>query len=186
MKTLIVVLVAVFSASASLAADDSPPLTKFSRHDPALRLVERSDSYEKGSYASWKGRVRLTGKLVLEFERNTEGTDEVDLHGVAAFEPDEVSRRKLPAALNNHALPVNTVRLQKTAVEVLEPLIGAVATKRLIAAPHGRFEYPAEVTLVEFHTSLECDHRSYWIKVSEVRLRRAEMVASSDTRNLGC
>ena len=68
MKQLLAVLaLALALALAPALAQEPSRRTTYTKASPVLRLVERSDSLERGSFASWKGKLELTGKLILEF-----------------------------------------------------------------------------------------------------------------------
>ncbi len=186
MKTLLWVLAAILLAPSSAAAADRPPLAVFTPADPALRLVERSDSYEKGSYAKWSGKLSLAGKLVIEFDRGPPEEQEADTAGIAVFEPDAKSRTRLPSARNYYPSPVTTVWLEKTPLEVLPGLIGRERALKIIRSKVPRYELAVIVHVTSFSTSVECDHRSYSLEYASISLVQPQVVASTEAKNLGC
>ena len=186
MKPTLWALAALFLAMSPAVAADRPPLAVFTPADRALRLVERSDNYEKGSYAKWSGKLSLTGKLVVEFDRGPPEEQEADTAGIAVFEPDAKSRTRLPAAQNYYPLPVTTVWLQKTPIEVLPGLIGRERAHKIIRSKVPRYELAVIVHLTSFTTSVECDHRSYSLEYAGISLVQPQVVASTEAKNLGC
>jgi hypothetical protein len=185
MNTRFAALVLALALSPALA-DEHPPVTKFSKASKELKLVERSDSYEKGSFARWKGRLTLTGKLILEFDRAPPEEPEHQNAGVAIFEPDAASRKKLPAATNYYELPVKEVYLARSPLEVLPALVGRQKAMNIVLSKTPHYEMPVSIVLTEFSTSVECDHRSYSMGYSSMRLLRPKVVALTEGQGTGC
>ncbi len=186
MKYTASAIVAALATAGAAVAADSPPVTRFSPPDPALRLVERSDSYDKGSFAKWSGTLTLTGKLVVEFDRGPPEDPEADTAGVAVFEPDAKSRARLPAAQNYYAAPVSTVWLEKTPLDVLPSLIGRNRALQIIRSKVPRYELAVSVQVTSLSTSVECDHRSYSLEYAAITLVRPKVLAQVQAKNLGC
>ncbi|WP_431286193.1 hypothetical protein [Roseateles chitinivorans] len=190
-QLLALVVGALMSAGAVTAADmPTPPRAVFTSWDPALRLVERSDSYVTGSQARWQGRISLTGVLVVEFDRDPEGEERapelVDVNGVAHFEPDARSLARLPAAKNYYPLVPKILWIGATGREALVPLIGRAAFDRLQADRASRFDFPVKLTLTELATSVECDHRDFTATVHAIQLLKAPMVARNEPWSVAC
>ncbi len=186
MKHALPLLVALCCANSGLEAAEKPPVTKFTAADAALRHVERSDSYDKGSFAKWVGKLSLTGKLVIEFDRGPPEETEADTAGIAVFEPDTKSRARLPAARNYYAAPVTAVWLGQSPIEILPTLLGKERALQVIRGKSPRYEFVVSIDLKAFSTSVECDHRSYSIEYSAIRLAQPTMVAATEAKNLGC
>ena len=184
MKATTFLLVAGFAAS--IQAADAPPRTQFTRADPALRLVERSDSYTTGSKARWIGSLTITGRLVVEFDRAPPGEDQPDIDGGAHFEPDDPSRKKLPAAINYYAKPPKVVWIGGSGRELLTPLIGKEGFERLYRGTAPRYEYPAVLVIKELSTEVECDQRHYTAVPASLRLSSSTVVAAAEAKNIGC
>lgn len=188
--SLVVLLLALSHPMGAAVAADAPPRTVFTRWDPALKLVERSDSYEKGSMARWRGRITLTGRLVVEFDRVPDGElppdVEPDRDGVAHFEPDALSLARLPTATRFYDLAPKVIWVGETGRAALVPLIGQAAFDRLQAARESWYEFPVSLTLTELVTSVECDHRDFTATVREVRLLKAPMVALNKPWSVTC
>lgn len=185
-------VVAVALAAGTTAAADlpTPPRAAFTRWDPALRLVEKSDSYVTGSLARWQGRITLTGLLVVEFDRVPDGEtrreEEIDIDGVAHFEPDARSLARLPAAKNHYPLTPKKIWIGETGRAVFVPLIGRAAFDRLQADRSSRFDFPVTLTLTELVTSVECDHRDFTATVGAIQLLKAPMVARNEPWGVPC
>jgi hypothetical protein len=172
---------------ASVAAADAPPRSEFTRGTPTLRLVERSDSYTKGSFARWTGKLVLAGKVVVEFDRPPPGGEPTDDVGVIFFEPSADSLRLLPAAVGSYyPLKPSVLWLEASPPEVLTPLIGAASVEQLLRSKPPRYEVPATLRLRELFTSVECDHRAYSIRYDQLRLLGADLIAMGEAKNIGC
>jgi hypothetical protein len=184
MKLTIFLLAAALTASVQAA--DAPPKTQFTRADPALRIVERSDSYNTGSRARWLGPLTITGRLVVEFDRAPLGEDQLDKDGGAHFEPDDQSLKKLPSAINYYPKSPTVVWLGGSGREVLRPLIGEEGFEKLYKGSAPRYEYPAVLVIKELKTEVECDQRQYAVVPSSLRLSSATVVAATEAKNIGC
>ena len=184
MKATTILLAAALTASVQAA--DAPPKTQFTRADPALRLVERSDSYTTGSRARWVGPLTITGKLVVEFDRMPPGEDQEDINGGAHFEPDDSSRKKLPAAINYHSKSPKVLWLGGTGREALAPLIGEEGFQRLYKGSAPRYEYPAVLVIKELTTEVECGQRHYAVVPASIRLSSITVMAAAEAKNIGC
>lgn len=158
----------------------------FTRGDPALRLVESDETGINSHTAIWKGRLVLTGKLVIEFDREPDSAEQTDPEGTAYFEPDAQSRAKLPVATSFYPAPATSLWLHHTPRELLQPRIGKQAFRTISAGKHPRYEYPAKVEIKSYATSVECDQRSYSIEIVKMDLLRREWASSTTTRDVMC
>lgn len=165
---------------------DSAKDVKFSEWNPALRQVENDTAGLKSYIAIWRGQLTLTGKLVIEFDRDPEATEMGDAEGSAFFEPDDASRAKLPAATSFYPMPVTSIWLYESPRELLEPLVGKRGFQKISSGKMPRYEYPAEVRIKEFSTSVECDHRSYFIEITTIKLLQPKWSAHIEAKNSMC
>jgi hypothetical protein len=168
----------------SLAAESVAPTT-FTSSDPRLVVVKRDDR-EQGLLTHWRGKVQLRGHLVFEFRRVPPEENELYPDGASYFEPDAASLAKLPAALNNLPASPNVIEIRKTPREVLLPLLGAKATNAIVNGKRERYLLAADLYLVAFSTSLDCDRRSFALEYDRIVLRRAKIVAEATPQNLSC
>jgi hypothetical protein len=184
MKTTLALIALCIAATCH--AQNQPRQILFSQGDPALHLTESDETGAKGYSAVWKGRLVLTGKLVVEFDRAPESTEQTDTEGAAYFEPDERSRGRLPVATSFYPAPATVLWLPSTPRRLLEPLIGKKAFRNVAAGTSARYEYPAEVHIKSYSTSIDCDHRSYSIEIVRIKLLPTQRYALAEARNLGC
>ena len=184
MKAVVAFALVLFGAA---SAGEEAPVSVFTRADPALRLVERSDSYAQGSYAVWSGRLALTGKLVIEFDRAQQRGAETDNVGVAFFEPDRQSRKRLPHAIGKYyPRPATVLWLSGTPEGLLQSLVGKLEAHAVLFGNATRFELPVQVVMQSLRTDVECDHRRYSIEVESITARNGPLLAIGDARNIGC
>jgi hypothetical protein len=165
------------------------PRSTFTTGDPALRLVTRADSYEKGSYAEWRGSLTLRGVLIVDLHRPEDGESAAKFGaGEVAFRPDRASLRKLPQAVGTHypKQPAEIWVQDVEPVDVLSRLLGARRAYELTVSTTPRFEFQVELELVQFGTSIDCDHRNFALKARSIRLQRPDLVARSEGSNGGC
>lgn len=180
-------VVALLSIALSLpaAADQVLAPTSFSRAAPELRLVE-IDVADKGLLTHWRGRLSLTGKLVVEFRRVPPEQNELFPEGAAYFEPDASSLAKLPAALSNSPAVPNVIELRKTPREVLTPLIGSAATAAVLKGTQERYEFSATMVISSFSTSIDCDRRNFSASYERISLRGQPVRVAATSSNLHC
>ena len=171
MKQALLLLVA--SLWLSTAAAESVVPTTFSPSDPRLVAVER-DVRDKGLLTHWRGSVRLRGHLVFEFSRVPPEENELYPEGASYFEPDAASLAKLPAALNNLPASPRVIEIRKTPREVLLPILGAKATNAIVNGKRERYLLAADLYLVAFSTSLDCDRRSFALEYDRIHVRMTE------------
>ena len=113
------------------SAAQPPSATVFSKADPALVQV-RKDVEDEGLLSEWRGRLRLQGKLVLEFRRVAPELNELYPEGASYFEPDATSLAKLPAALNNLPLSPKVIDLRTVPAQVLTPMLGLAGARAIV------------------------------------------------------
>jgi hypothetical protein len=166
-------------------AGESVVPTTFSPSDPRLVVVER-DVRDRGLLTHWRGTVQLRGHLVFEFRRVPPEENELYPEGASYFEPDAASLARLPAALNNLPASPNAIEIRKTPREVLMPILGAKATNAIVNGKRERYLLAADLSLVAFSTSLDCDRRSYAHEYDKIALRRENVVAVAASQNLSC
>ena len=183
MKYALLLLVATLSLPC-LAGEPVLPTT-FSPGDPRLVAIER-DVPDKGLLTQWRGKVQLRGNLVFEFRRVPPEQNEMFPEGASYFEPDAASLAKLPAALNNLPAAPRVIEIRKTPREVLTPILGAEATNTIVNGKRERYVLGADLLLVAFSTSLDCDRRSYALEYDKITVRSKNLVAEATSHNLSC
>lgn len=162
-------------------------LSEYSVPLSGLRLAERSDGGNKGHFATFKGRITLTGTLAIAFDRSPEMTDAQDTEGAAYFLPDKSSRSSLPHAVGNfYPREVDKIELDKKPAELLSMFLGSKKTMQVLRGNMPRYEFPAEITITEFTAWIECDHRGYSAVVAKIRSPKPVMLSKSEGGLLGC
>ena len=179
--------VALLSIALSLpaAAGEVRAPTLFSKTSPELKLVEL-DNADKGLLTHWRGRLLLTGKLVVAFRRVPREQNELFPQGAAYFEPDAPSLAKLPAALSNSPAVPSVIELRKTPREVLTPLIGSTAATAVLQGSRERYEYLATIVISSLSTSIDCDRRSFSARYERIFLRGQRFDVAATASNLRC
>jgi hypothetical protein len=178
MKKAILICFILF-VNASFAENKSV----FTKGDSLLKLAKSEHEYHN----KWVGRINLIGKLVLEFER----TDEFDMvpTSLAVFEPDNESIKKLPHAIGDfYPLQIKKIYLNKSPKELLNQIYDVSKVNKIIKGKKQHYEIDSVLTISTFETSLDCDHRSYYAKVSSIRLKTPHtlVLAKNDAENFGC
>ncbi len=170
-------------------AADSDKRSEYRTPQLGWRLIARSDGGRNGSFAKFKGRVTLSGVLAIGFDRSPEGksTDEQDTEGDAVFFPDEQSRSKLPYAVGNYYPgEVEKIFLYNKPSSLLPGIVGANRSTEILHGNMPRYDIQAEITIFEFTSWVECDHRGYSAKVVNARSPNGNPVANSDGGIIGC
>lgn len=161
--------------------------SEYSVGNSPLKLVSRSDGGKEGYFARFVGSVRLTGTLVVEFDRLPDMTEDRDTEGEAFFLPDETSLLKLPAAIGTfYPRPINFISLDKKPRVLLLPLVGRGKTDDILNGSMARYELPAALTIKSFSSWVECDHRSYTAEVASIKPLRPDLVAGAKPSLIGC
>ncbi|MDC8770536.1 hypothetical protein [Roseateles albus] len=187
MKNIRVSLVLLSSIALVLPTAVKADRSEYSVGNSPLKLVNRSDGGEEGYFARFVGTVRLTGTLVVEFDRLPDMTENRDTEGEAFFLPDESSRLELPAAIGTfYPRPINFISLDKKPRALLLPLLGRGKTDGLLNGSMARYELPAEITIKSFTSWVECDHRGYTAEVASIKPLRPDLVAGINPSLIGC
>jgi hypothetical protein len=170
-----------------VGAANRPEKSEYSEGTLSLKLVSRSDGGKDGYFARFVGTVRLTGTLVVEFDRLPDIADDRDTEGEAFFVPDDSSRRKLPAAVGSfYPRPVTSIALDKKPRVLLLPLLGRKRSEALLNGGMARYELPAALTIKSFSSWVECDHRSYTAEVASIKSVSPEVIAEAKPSLIGC
>ena len=172
------------SAGWSQAAD----VSEYTAGNSALKLAKRSDGGADGYFATFTGKLRLSGKLVIEFDRlESDTSSNRDTEGAAFFVPDAQGRADLPRAVGTfYPKEVSTIGLDKKPAELLPHVVGAQKTKAILRGTKPRYELPATLTIKSFSAWVECDHRGYSAEVLSIERVQATVVALSKPQFLGC
>ena len=185
MKTIVTLALACFL---NLAVAGGLELqSEYSIPDAALRKVAQSKPDDSGYIDTWRGHLRVTGNLAIEFDRLPNSGPERDTKGWSFFEPDEISRNKLPQATGKwYPLPAKIVWLAQSPKELLLPLIGKKRTRAVLQGFAPRFEFPVALTLRSFSSGIDCDHRQYTLAIESIVLLKPDVLALNNVKNIGC
>lgn len=177
--------IAVLVAATTGNAAEVSLRAEYTKGDSALTRSRCPRDFGQDS-ACWRGKLKLAGLLVIEFDRVPGGAEQTDEVGQTFFEPDASSRGKLPQALGYYPAPVAALWIAKEPRSILVSLLGAERANGVLQGSAPRYEFPVEVVLKEYTSSIECDHRSYGMAYSTIRLLAQETVAQDKTKNFGC
>jgi hypothetical protein len=183
--TATIILWALSLATAPSHADEAT--THYSKGSAALVRQESADGSTDGNDARFVGRVRLEGKLVVEFERLPNQQNPEDTVGEAFFVPDARSRKQLPAAIGRYyPRPVDFIALDKKPGELLTQLVGRPQTEQILQGRMPRYEVPATLTIQSFSSWIACDRRGYTAEVASIAGTRPHAVAEQEAQFLSC
>lgn len=149
MKLILATIVSFLSFQAFAAE----PLV-FSSHEKSIQFVGAKDNFD----AQFKGQIKVTGMLLVDFERNE-----------AYFFPDEKSLKKLPNVIEgNHPKQAEAIFIGNG-----KKLLNNVLSKNAILNLLGThsFESAASVTVKNLRTQVACDSREYEAELVSVTLR---------------
>ena len=113
-------------------------------------------------YTEFRGRVRLTGDLIVEIDRTKE-----DLQQSGAvetfFRPDAASLARLPQVVGTYYSdePVGTIDLLNSPQDLLRNLLGPAWSAAMLRADDNYYEIPTQLTVTRYVSYIECAHRSY-------------------------
>jgi hypothetical protein len=156
-----------------------------------MKIVAGDNSPESHYVTTFRGKVSLTGRLVIEFERSCEDgirrsnfKDEVR---VVYFEPDARSLMKLPRAVGDY-YPKEPYYFG-TDLDVFKTLLkltGLSRAQRIMESCDPRFEYRTQIVIGQLLTSVQCDHRVFDAAVISFKALRRTEIASAESKWLGC
>jgi hypothetical protein len=185
MKALVVALFVALCAG--VGAKEPPPPFEHTRPDPSLTLVSKSDLSSTGYRAVWRGKVWLTGKLVVEYCPLQACSTDLEEEGRVFFEPDPVSEAKLPAATSwFYPRPANLVVFDRLPLNVLMLLLGKDRGIEVHLAKPKRHEYRVRILLSEFSTVIDCNARHYMLRFEKLELLAPDVVAYDASKRLTC
>jgi hypothetical protein len=174
MKTISpALLLALYLAASPLAAGDEFTADKAS----PLKLVRRAGGED--AVARFTGTVRITGRFLAAWE----GLDRKPRYLRVIFRPDAGTAALLP-----HATGAGVVKelMLTNNEQAATMLLGPDAAGKLLAKTVLSAEGDATVTIGDYHTVVECDHRWYMARLVAVATSRDMMVAAGETRRSGC
>lgn len=157
------------------------PRTHYSAGDPGLRLYQRYDS-ENDSRAEWRGKVTLSGKLLVLFNGGQRArASESD--GFLVFVPDRRSREhKLPAALDRFACPALWIWVNNDADQTLVSLLGQAGKDRIKRTRGNRFEIDVTLQTQALQSMLLLQNgngRAYLIEHAQISARNPKVTVNS-------
>jgi hypothetical protein len=174
MKTISpALLLALYLAASPLAAAD-----RFTADKPSpLKLARPARGDD--AVARFSGTIRIAGRFVAAWE----GFDRKPRYLRVTFRPDSTATGLLP-----HATGAGVVKelMLTNNEQAATMLLGPDAAGKLLAKTVLSAEGDATVTIGDYHTVVECDHRWYMARLVAVATSRDMMVAAGETRRPGC
>jgi len=168
-------------------AESNDTKTQLTKPPAGLRLVKRSDTAADDYLTIFKGKLTLTGMLVVTFFRTPRNPDENDTTGQAYFMPDLVSKKRLPHAVGQfYPSNVDEIWLKKDPIDFLVPLIGDERAKQVLQGNSELYSFPAQITISEFATSIACDTRNYQAVVQTITSPKIEIAGNIDSFTRTC
>jgi hypothetical protein len=160
-------------AASSLAAAD-----QFTADKPSpLRLARAPDGED--AVVRFSGTVRIGGRFVVAWE----GFDQKPRYLRVTFRPDNMAMGLLPHATGAAAVKELMLTNSEQAAAML---LGSEATGKILARTVLSAEGDATVTIGDYHTVVECDHRWYMARLVAVIASRDIVVATGESRRPGC
>jgi hypothetical protein len=165
-------LVLCLAASAVEAADH------FTSDSPSpLKLARRLQS--EVSVVHFTGTVRIAGRFLAVWE----GFDRKPRHLRVTFRPDAASRGLLPHATGAGAVEELVLTNSGQAAAML---LGAESATKLLAKTLLSAEGNATVTIGEYQSVVECDHRWYLARLVAVTANPDIATAAGESQHSGC
>jgi hypothetical protein len=170
MKTISLVLsLAVLLAAASLAGAEEFTSDKRT----PLKVVRAAGGEE--AIVRFSGTVRISGRFLAAWE----GFNRTPRYLRVTFRPDSAAAALLPHALGAGAVEeLMLTNNDEAAAMLLRP----DAAEKLLAKALASAEGEATVTIGEYQTVVECDHRWYMARLVAVATSRDLVAAAGESR----
>lgn len=169
-------------------AKEPPPPFEYTKPDSSLFLVSDISNHHKvGHRVVWRGKVWLTGKLVVEYCPLHPCSKEEEEPGRVFFEPDPASEARLPAVTSwYYPRRANVVQLEQRPLNVLLLLLGQERAIDVHLLKPRRHEYSVRVLMSEFRASVDCNARHYVMTFERLELVEPDMVALDQSKRVTC
>jgi hypothetical protein len=122
----------------ALAVDAAAPRTHYTPGAPGIRLYQSFDT-DRVSEAQWRGKLTLTGKLIVLFNGDF-GSEPVRADGFAIFEPDLKSRERVPAAIDRFPCQALWFWLAPDPQPLLLRVLGRKGAAKVLHGKSNRYE----------------------------------------------
>jgi hypothetical protein len=176
MKSLFFAIACMLLAPA-VRADDQMLFSRYSTQF-ALRSYD-----EKTSTAYFDGQITMTGELQFSFDAPGSGKSGELLW--TTFVPDPKARILLPQVIGGKLPAPIKQLLLRSQDDVLSMAFGPARAAEFLHGSHATVTRRATVTLTDFWTSVECDHRSYGATILAIASEPFELVLDVPS-NGGC
>jgi hypothetical protein len=184
-KSVMAMLLAVLCAN--VAANESASPFEYTKPDKSLRLVSKSNDPRTGYPVVWRGKIWLTGKLVVEYCPLNPCSKEAEEPGRVFFEPDIESEARLPAVTSSfYPRRANVISFELWPLNTLMLLLGKDRAIDVHIQKPKRQEYMVRVLLTEFTTLVDCNARHYSMSFEKIELAVPEMVALDKAKRVTC
>lgn len=158
--------VSALAAAAAFTADKPSPLK--------LAGPARGDTVVR-----FTGTVRIAGRFLAAWE----GFDQKPRYLRVTFRPDGAAAELLPHATGAGAVKELMLTNNEQAAAML---LGPEAAGKLLAKALGSAEGDATVTIADYQTVVECDHRWYMARLVAVAASADIVVAAGEDRRTAC
>jgi hypothetical protein len=174
MKTIsaALLLALCLAASAATAGDEFTA-------DKASPLKLARWAGGEDAVARFTGTVRIAGRFLAAWE----GFDRKPRYLRIIFRPDAGTAALLPHATGAGAVKELMLTNNEQAATML---LGPDAAGKLLGKSVLTAEGDATVTIGDYHTIVECDHRWYMARLVTVATSREMVVAAKETQRSGC
>ena len=174
MKTIHVALSLICCLGAwPLAAAD-----QFTSDRPSPLKLARAARGEE-NVVRFTGTVRIAGRFIAAWE----GLDRKPRYLRVTFRPDGATARLLPHATGTGAVQSLMLTNNEQAATLL---LGPEAAGKLLAKTVLSAEGDATVTIGDYQTVVECDHRWYMARLVAATASRDIVVAAGEGQRSGC
>jgi hypothetical protein len=160
-------------ATPSLAAAD-----QFTADKPGPFKLARAPDGED-AVVRFSGRVRIGGRFVAAWE----GFGQKLRYLRVTFRPDKIAMGLLPHATGAGAVKELMLTNNEQAATML---LGPEAAGKILARTILSAEGDATVTIGDYHTVVECDHRWYIARLVAVTASRDIVVAAGESQRPDC
>jgi hypothetical protein len=168
-----VLLLAVCLAASAAAAADEFTADKSS----PLKLARAARG--EGNVVRFTGTVRIAGRFLVAWE----GLDRNPRYLRVTFRPDGATAGLLPRAAGTGAVQSLMLINSEQAATLL---LGPEAAGKLLAKTILSAEGDATVTVGDYQTVVECDHRWYLARLVAATANHDIVVAAAESRRSGC
>ena len=168
----------MLSLVCSLAAWPLAAADQFTADKPSPLRLARAPRGED-AVVRFSGTVRIGGRFVAAWE----GLDRKPRYLRVTFRPDNIATALLPHPTGAGAVKELMLTNNEQAATML---LGPEAAGKILAKTILSAEGDATVTIGDYHTVVECDHRWYMARLVAVTASRDIVVAAGESQRPGC